>query len=502
MLIPAVLIAAAGLAYFSYTYSSELSARERAVLMDTMAELGTEKVIGVEGEILRTEASVLDAVNVQNLMAFHEFLRDRRPAIESAAILDADQEIMPGGLFTRRAGQTEQVGFRELLETEVIPNLPLGELGLGERAFAHVRDNDHSYLFSYGKHRGGSEEHYIILESDLSYLVGTVFPQYFSVASPHLYQVRDDAGDVVYGYAFAGVPEDDIVEIPFGDTLSRWTLRVTRRDLDELTKPRTQEILGLSLTGLALAVIMGGLGALLWTARQERRANQLKSDFISNVSHELKTPLSIISMFGELLATGRATSDDKKSEYAEIIRRESVRLTSLIDNVLDFAKIERGKGGYEFCEADPAEVTRRALELCHHRLDSAGMRLETDVDEDVPRALMDTNAYTLAVLNLIDNAAKYAQSGEAVVVSLRAHGGGVELAVRDYGPGIPEEERSHVFERFYRGQSVRLEPIRGSGIGLALVKHIAEAHGGRASVDGPEGGGARLRIWIPARPAA
>lgn len=501
VLIPAVLIAAAGLAYFSYTYSSELSTRDRHVLMDTMAELGGEKVVGIQSEILRTEAAVLDAVDPDNLLEFQGFLKDRRPAIESAAILDEDLEIVPGGLFTRRTDKEEHVAFRELLETRVVPELSLKGRPAGERTHAHVTYEGHPYLFSHTRRVVGGQSYHILLETDLSYLVGTVFPQFFGVASPHLYQVIDESGDVVYGYAFRGVPEEDVVEVPFSETLKKWTLRVTRRDLDELSQPRAQEIAGLSLTGIALAVIVGGLGALLWTARQERRANELKSEFISNVSHELKTPLSIISMFGELLASGRTKSEEQATEYADIIRRESLRLTRLIDNVLDFAKIERGHEVYEFADSDPGEVASRALELSKHRLESAQLELDADIEADLPTLRLDANAFTLAVLNLVDNAIKYAGEGERVAVSLAAREGGVELAVADWGPGIPAEERAHIFDRFYRAKEVRLKPIRGSGIGLALVKHIAEAHGGRVRVESTPGQGARFAIWIPAAAA-
>ena len=351
---------------------------------------------------------------------------------------------------------------------------------------------------SYSRRIDSGRTFYVVLEADLSYLVGTVFPQFFGVRSPHLYQVVDQSGDVVYGYAFSGMPDSHVVELPFPETLSQWRLRITRRELDALAQPRTREILGLSLTGLALAVIVGGLGALVWTARQERRANQLKSDFISNVSHELKTPLSIISMFGEMLATGRTKSAEQASEYAEIIRRESVRLTRLIDNVLDFAKIERGRDVYEFAEGDVAEVVERALELSRHRLERAELELTTHIPPELPFLRIDANALTLAVLNLVDNAIKYAAGGERLDVSLAERDGGVELEVKDRGPGIEPEDQTHIFERFYRARSVRLKPIRGSGIGLALVKHIAEAHGGSITVDSAPGEGTAFRVWIPA----
>jgi two-component system phosphate regulon sensor histidine kinase PhoR len=241
---------------------------------------------------------------------------------------------------------------------------------------------------------------------------------------------------------------------------------------------------------------------LLLAMRRERKANELKSEFISNVSHELKTPLSIISMFGEMLALGRVRGPEQATEYADVIWRESVRLARLIDNVLDFAKIERGVDVYEFAEGDVGEVVARAVELSTHRLANAQMTIALDVAPDLPAVRLDGNALTLAVLNLIDNAIKYAADGKRIEVKVGVAGRAVTIAVTDFGPGIEADEHARIFERFYRAKAVRLRPIRGSGIGLALVEHIARAHGGKVAVTSQPGSGATFTITIPAAPPA
>ena len=251
---------------------------------------------------------------------------------------------------------------------------------------------------------------------------------------------------------------------------------------------------------MSVVVILGGLGVLGWAIRRERRLSNLKSEFISNVSHELKTPLSIISMFGEMLATGRTKSPEQAHEYAEIIWRESVRLGRLIDNVLDFAKMERGMDVYEFSEdVDLIEVCARAIELADRRVRNAEMTIAwtSEGTEDFPLVHLDANAFTLAVLNLIDNAIKYAADGKKIDVNLRRDEDRVVLAVRDWGPGIDPDEQERIFERFYRARSVRLKPIRGSGIGLALVQHIARAHGGDVTVASTPDQGSTFSIWLP-----
>jgi two-component system phosphate regulon sensor histidine kinase PhoR len=234
----------------------------------------------------------------------------------------------------------------------------------------------------------------------------------------------------------------------------------------------------------------------------ERKASRLKSEFIANVSHELKTPLSLVRMFGELIATGRHKGEGTAREYAGIITRESERLSHLIDNVLDFARLERGKASYDFAEGHLAEVVERGLDVCRYRIEKEKLRLQTVIEPDLPTVRMDENAMTLLLLNLVDNAVKYGAEGGELEVALRASPGGVVLGVRDRGPGIPPDEQHRIFERFYRARAARERNVRGSGIGLALVKHIAEAHGGRVEVESAAGRGATFRVFVPAAPPA
>lgn len=495
-LIAAVLIAASGLAYYGFSYSNELQSRERAVIIDTMRELAEEKVIGIESELIKSDMAVVSRVDISNLLKMKEILDVERPAIESAIILDDSLEIIPGGFYTKREErQIEQ--FRKLLLERVIPDLNLRQSKLDERGHLHKYYDGRPYLFSHVRRFADGKTFYVVLEADLVYLIGTVFPQFFGIRSPRLYQVVDDAGELFYGYDFTRIPSANVVEMRFSETVSRWRLRVAQRKVGALATDNPRQMIDLVLIGFALAVIVTGLVILVLAMRRERRANELKSEFISNVSHELKTPLSIISMFGEMLAMGRTKSPAQATEYAEIICRESTRLARLIDNVLDFAKIERGAEAYEFAEGDPGEVVDRAIELSARRVQAANMELHTHIAPDLPRLSLDANALTLAVLNLIDNAIKYAPEGKWIDLEVQLAGDRVELTVHDHGQGIAKEEQERIFERFYRARAVRLKPIRGSGIGLALVKHIADAHGGGVDVSSEPGQGATFRLWIP-----
>ena len=169
--------------------------------------------------------------------------------------------------------------------------------------------------------------------------------------------------------------------------------------------------------------------------------------------------------------------------------------------MLDFARLERGKASYHFAEGHLEEVVERALDVFRHRLEKEKLRLRTEIEANLPPVRMDEGAMTLVLLNLVDNAVKYAGDGGEVSVRLRrvpGRGGAVDRATA--APGIAPDEQRRIFERFYRADNARARNVRGSGIGLALVKHIAEAHGGRVEVESAPGRGSTFTVYVPAAP--
>jgi len=250
----------------------------------------------------------------------------------------------------------------------------------------------------------------------------------------------------------------------------------------------------LTLPVMSFAIILLSAIFFIYAAEKERRLNQLKSELMANVSHELKTPLSVVRMFADMLRSGRVPSDARRLEYLDIICRESERLTSLIDNVLDFSALEGGKGPYRLKRGNLGDAIGRALEAFRYRSEQDGVEIQLSASDDLPQVLMDQEAIALAVINLLDNAVKYGeQSPVELTVTAKRHV--VDVAVRDHGPGIPSDSLRRVFERFYRGPTST--STRGSGIGLSLVKHIAQAHGGRAWAKNAQGGGAVVGFSIP-----
>jgi two-component system, OmpR family, phosphate regulon sensor histidine kinase PhoR len=219
---------------------------------------------------------------------------------------------------------------------------------------------------------------------------------------------------------------------------------------------------------------------------------------VANVSHELKTPLALVRMFGELLQTGRADTEEKRKQYLSIIVNESDRLNALIENVLDFAKVERGQAAYDFSPGRLAEPVGRAVDACRVRAERDGIALELTLEE-VPELLLDERAIEIAVINLVDNALKYAPEGKRISVTLRPTAGGAEVQVADQGPGIALEDRKRIFQRFVRGKSASGKQVRGSGIGLSLVKHIADAHGGSIRIEDSKPHGSTFTLKLTRR---
>jgi two-component system phosphate regulon sensor histidine kinase PhoR len=505
-LIAAICVAAIALAYYSYKYAKELAQRGEASIVDANKEVAVERVASIDKEITVSDAILFDLVDVANLKDFPRRWSDfgrLSPTVESVIVLGEDLKIIPDGFASKKRSKADVEHFRRLFERVIVKELGLDTLMDGEIRHLHKQfDNrPYPYLLSYTRRDAGGKIYYIILEADIAHLVGAVFPRVFAPDSKRrLFQVVDARGNLIFGLPFAEVPEPYLISLVF-KTLWSWRLRMAPRDVPVLVeKEAARRWNDWIFVGVASVTLFVGLGILTSAIRAERRANQAKSDFIANVSHELKTPLSLIRMFGEILATGRTRNEGTAREYAEIITRESERLSRLIDNVLDFARIERGKEAYQFELGDLAEVLSRGLDVYRHRLEREGMTLHLDIAEDLPPVRIDENAMTLLLLNLVDNAVKYAADGKELEVSLREDGDRVLLSVADRGPGIPADERDRVFERFYRARSVRGLPVRGSGIGLAIVKHIATAHGGDVKISATPGGGSTFTVWLPRAP--
>ncbi|HXH82002.1 MAG TPA: HAMP domain-containing sensor histidine kinase [Candidatus Tectomicrobia bacterium] len=318
-----------------------------------------------------------------------------------------------------------------------------------------------------------------------------------ALESPTNLAVLDDAGRPIYSRAPLG-PGEPVLAVDFGAELPRWRVAVyappgsSPRDA-----VRRQVMLFTAAFGILVAVIVAGSAVTWRLMRREAEMAQLKSDFVANVSHDLKTPLSVIRMFGETLEMGRVRDEARRQEYYRVITRESERLSRLIDNVLDFSRIEGGRQRYDVAPAAIEPLVRDAVEAFAYPLEQQGFTVKVDVEPDLPDVPLDADAVGQALANLIDNAIKYSAERKAIAVFAARDGDWLRLEVADEGIGIPPSEHRRIFEKFYRVGRSETQGRRGSGVGLALVRHVAEAHGGSVTVESAPGAGSRFTIRLP-----
>jgi signal transduction histidine kinase len=248
---------------------------------------------------------------------------------------------------------------------------------------------------------------------------------------------------------------------------------------------------------LVIGIAWSG-GYFFWQhVRRELRVAEMRSQFVSSVSHELKTPLTSIRMFAETLLLGRASRSDTRHEYLETIVNESERLTRLINNVLEFSKIEQGTKTYRLAPQSLGGIVAAAAKVMEYPLVQEGFELRRNLEPTVPSIPVDRDAIQQAILNLLSNAMKYSGDSRTIELALSSTGREVQISVSDRGYGISETEQRRVFEKFYRSAAREHQHIPGTGLGLTIVEHVAAAHGGSVSVRSQIGHGSTFSIVLP-----
>ena len=256
-----------------------------------------------------------------------------------------------------------------------------------------------------------------------------------------------------------------------------------------------QSLWGLSFVLVGLLTFLGGY--LLWRdLRREAHIAELRTQFVSSVSHELKTPLTSIRMFAELLSM-RESNDPQQTRFLDTIVSESERLTRLLNNVLDFSRIERGQRTYRLHPTPLDEVIQAVVRTVQYPLTQQGFLLNLNVCEGIPPVAVDRDALQQAVLNLLTNAMKYSGENREIGLRLCSEKDAAVIEVSDKGIGIPDKEQSRIFQKFYRVQNPQNREISGTGLGLSLVAHIAEGHGGSVRVKSSPGEGSTFSICLP-----
>jgi signal transduction histidine kinase len=284
-----------------------------------------------------------------------------------------------------------------------------------------------------------------------------------------------------------------------GAALPRWEAAVYLRDPAVFDKAASgaRWRLGIIVTAASLVAITGAL-FILRDARRNAREARMKTDFVSNVSHELKTPLTSIRMFSDLLGSNPAAPPDKTKRYAEVIATETARLTRLINNVLNFSRMEGGNGELQFAPLDLRALTEEAVEHMRPPLERDGFTLCLELPDAPVPVQGDRDAFSQVLLNLLSNAGKYGHGPDGlreITVTLEP-GPPARLKVADRGPGVPRGQERRIFEKFQRAHNSLASGTAGSGLGLTIARTLVEAHGGTLEYSSRDGGGAVFTVKL------
>ncbi|MEM6731021.1 MAG: HAMP domain-containing sensor histidine kinase [Myxococcota bacterium] len=261
---------------------------------------------------------------------------------------------------------------------------------------------------------------------------------------------------------------------------------------------RSRSTLYLWALVLMATALMFGLAYTVWAVIREARLSRLKTDFVSSVSHDLRTPLTSIRMFTEMLLMRRVSDEQEERECLEVIAKETERLTRLTERILDFSRMEAGRKAYRYEPISVEPVIQEALEACRPLMTHGDFDVVVEIEPELPRMCADRDAMIEVLMNLISNAVKYSTTEHFIALRAKRKGKDVAISVADHGMGIPKTELKKVFEKFHRVDCRRTSEVSGSGIGLSLVQHIVEAHDGKVDVKSTPGRGSTFTVRIPA----
>ncbi len=497
--IAVIVISTATLSYLSYRYTVGRENLVETSFVQSIIKLSTQTVDRIEQKIIDNDRVLSDMVDVNEPSGWPEQVEAIRKAdlnVEQVYFLRLGNNFPlypPYSDEIRHAWSAFRSNFK-------LSEVNLDQLGPDQTHHLHKERAQGYFFASYVlKEDRRGEKYLVCFQMNMDRLIDLLNRYLRDLQADFYVSVVDFDNQGVYNQPVSKEGKY-YYELRFPSTLYKWILQVVPRNYGEIERDVTNLrrtnlffiIMSTFLTFLSLAVIS-------LAARREQQLRKLKEDFISNVSHELKTPISLIRMFSEILVTGRVKSDETRREYDAIIFNESDRMSRLVNNLLDFANLERDGRHKNFQKVDIADLVTRELEAYRYQVQKEGFQLLADV-EPVPETYADANAVTMAFFNLLENSVKYSGDTKLINVKVKKTDGFIDLSVQDCGLGIPESELEKIFDKFYRGRSALANNIRGSGIGLSLTKNVAEMHGGDVMVRSEPGKGSTFTLRIPIVP--
>jgi two-component system, OmpR family, phosphate regulon sensor histidine kinase PhoR len=483
-----IVVLTVALSYFSYHYTVGRENVAETSLVQSNQKLAKHYVDRIEQEIVENDLVLSQMVDVNDPAKWPSMVETIK---ESDLNVDQVYFFRPDSNYPRYPPGASHPSFD-------IKELDIDRMVLDQPHHLHKerRNNYFFATFVLKENRKGSR---ILICYQMN------FNKIIALLDKNLHDLQDRYYVSIVDYENNGVYLQPIsrsskffLETRFPNALYKWILQMVPRNYAELEQGvRNQRRLNLIFIIVSMSFIFISLAIIYVAWQRDRQLRQLKEDFISNVSHELKTPLSLISMFSEILAMGRVNDEDKRLDYYRIIHNESDRMSRLIMNLLDFANLGRGIDPRHFEKTNIAQLAAKALEAYRYAIQKDGFQVNLETQSDIPDSFADPNAITMAFFNLLDNSVKYSGNQRQIDVKVGRGNGFVDLTVIDKGIGIPASEQQKIFEKFYRGSEPAIRRIRGSGIGLAITKHVAEMHGGKVWVESEPGKGSTFTLRIP-----
>jgi two-component system, OmpR family, phosphate regulon sensor histidine kinase PhoR len=331
----------------------------------------------------------------------------------------------------------------------------------------------------------------------------TDFPLSAAIPEGMIYVLIDGNGKILHqagknGFK-PGIRPD--IAVSLAPYLPHWQVAIHFIDGNIMTRSGRGFIIlsGLLLVIFIVAIVLGG-SLLMWQAHSNLKDARQKTSFVSSVSHELKTPLTSIRMYAELLAAERIKTQKKKKQYLKVIVTESQRLTRLVNNVLDFSRLEQGRKNYHLEKLDMTVFLYETMKAQSLRIKKAGVLLKEDIPDENIIVETDRDALEQVILNLLDNSIKYASEGKEFTIVLKVRKEYCELQFSDKGPGVPSAHRDNIFKKFHRVDNSMTTRKPGSGLGLSISRRLLRGLGGDLLYRPCEGGGSCFIVLIPFQP--
>lgn len=504
LLMPAIVAAVLVVGAFLYRASRQIEQVRKLSVIEATLSLANEKADRLDRLIIEQDNAVSSLVDVaapQDVaQRWLPTAARETPTVRAVLVIDLSSRDGQVLGFASRSPGPEDEAFRRLVVRRLRADLELGRAPPEELRHLHRTYGSQSYLVSYWQRALAGRRYLVLAWHDVPRLVHDVFPRLFADhGGKARVAVADEEGRPVYG---SSVRAGELtVGRPFPTTLYGWRISVTLTSADELgERIERRRTLELVLVAIACCVIIAGVGFVLVAVEQERRLSAQKSEFVANVSHELKTPLSAIRGYAETLVDGALDERATALRFSERILDQCRRLGALLDDLLTLSRLEGAEPFRDIERVDLREVAGQAAELvaaaAGERKVAVGLVPGGPVTVDG-----DADGLLRLAANLLDNAVKYNRPGGRVDVRIERRGDSAVLEVADDGIGIASVHLSRLFERFYRVDKGRSRDEGGTGLGLAIVKHVAQAHGGRVEVDSEPGRGSTFRVVLPAAPA-